>query len=131
MKLQLEIVGYILIVLAMMHTIFPKYFNWEIELSALNLVNKQMMYVHAFFVALTIFLMGVFCISCSDDIINTTLGHKIAFGLFLFWAIRLLFQLFVYSPKLWKGKALETTVHIIFSLLWGYLGVIFLIISMK
>ena len=97
----------------------------------MRLVNRQMMTVHTFFIAFTVLLMGLLCLTSSTELIETPLGKKIAFGLALFWIIRLLFQLFVYSPKLWKGKKFETTVHIVFTILWLYIASIFSIIAFK
>lgn len=128
MNLHLSLIGVILILLAFAHLIFPKYFDWEKELSSLSLINKQLMHVHTFFIALVVFMIGLLCISCSYDIIHTRLGHRIALGLSFFWGIRLFFQFFVYSPKLWKGKLLETTMHYFFAILWTYLTVVFFLI---
>ena len=126
MELHLKIIGSLLIALAAIHIIFPKYFNWKQELSSLSLINKQMMQVHSFFIALTVFLMGLLCLTCSEELIGTVLGKRISLGLGIFWAIRLVIQFFGYSPKVWRGKAFETTVHILFSILWVYLSVIFI-----
>ncbi len=128
MELHLRIIGVILIILAIIHASFPRQFSWKGELSSLSLINRQMMYVHTFFIAFTVFLMGVFCLYSSHDIINTPLGRQIAFGFFIFWGIRFIFQFFVYSSKLWKGKRFETFMHIIFSLTWVYLTLIFFLI---
>lgn len=125
MELHLKVTGLLLMVLGIIHIIFPKYFHWAKELSALSLINRQMMYVHTFFIALVVFLMGLLCLSSSTEIIETPLGKKLAVGLGIFWAIRLLFQFFGYSSKLWKGKRFETMVHISFSLLWAYLSFVF------
>lgn len=125
MELQLKIIGGLLLVLAMVHIIFPKYFNWDKELSHLSLVNKQMMQVHTLFIALTLFLMGLLCLTAANELITTTLGKKIALGFGIFWGVRLLIQFFGYSTKLWKGKAFETTIHILFSFLWTYLTFVF------
>jgi hypothetical protein len=131
MELHLKIIGILLIVLAFIHVIFPKYFNWKKELASLSLINNQMMYVHTFFVAVIVFLMGLLCFFCADDIINTHLGKQLSLGLFIFWGLRLIFQFFVYSPKLWRGKSFETAMHIIFSFLWIYLTAIFLLIYLQ
>jgi hypothetical protein len=128
MELQLKIIGILLIFLSFVHLIFPKYFNWKKELESLNLVNKQLMIVHTFFVALVVFLMGLLCLFSSEDLISTKLGRKISLGLFIFWGTRLIFQFFVYSSKLWKGKLFETIVHVLFSLIWIYLTVIFFMV---
>lgn len=83
------------------------------------------MYVHTFFIALMVLLMGLLCITSADELIVTGLGRKLAGGLAVFWCCRLLMQFFGYSSILWKGKTFETLMHIIFTLLWIYLTVIF------
>ena len=125
MELHLKIIGFILIILAIVHGVFPRHFNWRKELSSLSLVNKQMMYVHTFFIALVVFLMGVLCLTSSTELIETNLGKRICFGLGVFWTIRLIIQFFGYSSELWKGKTFETSVHILFIFLWTYLSFIF------
>ena len=125
MHLQLKIIGFLLIALALVHIGFPKHFNWKKELPLLSLVNRQLMTVHTFFIALTVLLMGVLCLIATDDLINTRLGKTISTGLAVFWSIRLVIQFFGYSPKLWRGKAFETTAHVFFVLLWSYLSYIF------
>lgn len=131
MDIHLQIIGTFFIVLAIIHIIFPKYFNWEKELQSLSLMNKQMMVIHTIFIALMVFLMGILCLTSSHELIETHLGQKIIFGLGIFWTIRLIFQFFGYSSKLWKGKVFETGIHVIFSLLWIYVSSIFWIIYFK
>lgn len=125
MELHLKITGLLLIILAIIHIIFPKYFNWKSELSSLSLINKQLMYVHTFFIALVVLLMGVFCLYAADDIAYTKLGRQLSLGLFIFWSIRLIFQFCMYSPKLWRGKLFESTIHVLFSILWIYFSIVF------
>ena len=125
MQLHLKIIGILLIILSLVHIIFPKYFNWGKELSSLSLINRQMMTVHTFFIALLVFLMGLLCLTSSDELIYTNLGKKISLGLGIFWTIRLLIQFFGYSSQLWRGKTFETAIHILFIFLWIYLSFIF------
>jgi hypothetical protein len=129
MEVHIRIVGGILIVLAFIHLVFPRRFNWKAELAGMSLMNRQLMYVHTFFVALVVLLMGILCIYAAGDIVNTRLGKQLAFGLFVFWVIRLVFQFFVYSRDLWKGKRFETLVHVLFSLLWAYFSCVFFYVS--
>jgi hypothetical protein len=128
MDLNLKIIGMLLLALALSHIIFPKYFNWKNELSSLSIINRQLLYVHSFFIALTVFLMGLLCLTSGDDLISTTLGKNISFGLGIFWMARLIVQFFGYSSKLWRGKRFETMVHVLFSVLWFYLSVSFFLI---
>lgn len=127
MELHLKIIGSLLIALSLAHVVFPIYFNWTKELSSLSLINRQMVYVHTFFIAFVVFLMGILCLTSSKELLETAFGKELALGLAIFWAIRLFIQFFGYSSKLWKGKTFETTVHILFSLLWTYLSVVFII----
>lgn len=129
MELHIKIIGVLQVVLALIHVIFPRYFDWKIQLSGLSLINRQMMYVHTFFIGLVVLLMGVLCYSAADDLVNTPLGQKVSFGLFIFWGARLIIQFFWYSAELWKGKTFETAVHVVFTFLWLYLTGVFLWVS--
>jgi hypothetical protein len=125
MEIHFKIIGVLLMALAMVHVIFPKYFNWKEELKQLSLINRQMMAVHTFFIALTVFLMGLLCFTSAEALMGTEFGRSISLGLGFFWSIRLFVQFFGYSPALWKGKRFETAVHVLFSLFWTYLSVVF------
>ena len=129
MEIQLKIIGVLLIALALLHAVFPTYFRWSRDLAGLQPINRQMMYVHAFFIALTVFLMGVLCLTCSPELTGTPLGRKVACGLAVFWAARLLVQFFGYSSSLWRGKTFETAAHVVFAVFWTYLATGFLAIA--
>lgn len=125
MQTHIKIIGALLIILAMGHVIFPRYFKWEKELKALSLINRQMMVIHTLFIAITVFLMGLLCLTSSEDLINTYLGKRICLGLGLFWTIRLIVQFFGYSSELWRRKKFETTIHMFTIILWSYLSGVF------
>ena len=125
MELHLKIIGSFLIVLSLLHFSFPKYFNWKQELDSLSIINRQMMYVHSYFIAFVVFLMGLLCLTSPAELLTTSLGKRISFGLGIFWLVRLFVQIFGYSSKTWKGKSFETTVHILFSIFWFYLSTVF------
>lgn len=125
MQTHIKIIGALLLILAMVHMIFPRYFKWERELKALSLINRQMMAIHTLFIAITVFLMGLLCLTSSEDLINTYLGKRICLGLGLFWTIRLIVQFFGYSSELWRRKKFETTIHMFTIILWSYLSSVF------
>ena len=129
MNICLEIAGGLLVMLALLHIGFPRYFRWGEDLAPVSLINREMMYIHAFFLALVVLLIGLLCLLATDDLVRTPLGHKIDLGLALFWLIRLLAQFFGYSSMLWRGKRFETWVHVLFSILWIYLTAVFLLAS--
>jgi hypothetical protein len=126
MEQHYKIIGIFLIVLAFVHTIFPKYFNWKQDLKNVSLVNRQMVYIHTLFIGIALFLMGILCFTSAEELTQAPLGKKIALGFGIFWLIRLLVQFFGYSPSLWRGKKFETTVHLMFIVLWFYFTVVFL-----
>lgn len=127
MIIHLTITGYVLMILAVIHISFPRYFNWRKELKDVSMINRQMMYIHTLFIGLVVFLMGALCVSAPAELLNTSLGKKVCLGLAAFWTTRLVIQFIGYSPKLWKGKSFETSMHILFSILWAYISCVFLI----
>jgi hypothetical protein len=126
MEIHFKIIGIVLMGVSIVHVIFPKYFDWENELVSLSLVNRQIMYIHTFFIAFMVLLIGLLCVTSSRELVGTAFGNKVSLGLGIFFATRLAIQFFGYSSKLWKGKTFETVVHILFSLLWTYISIIFL-----
>lgn len=125
MELHLKITGILLMLLALLHVIFPKYFKWKDELILVSHINRQMMYVHTFFIAFIVFLIGLLCLTSATELTTTNFGKRISLGLGIFWTTRLLIQFFGYSSLLWKGKRLETTIHVLFSILWTYISAVF------
>jgi len=125
MEIHLKIVGTLLIALSLMHIIIPKYFKWAQELTSLSLITKQILYVHTFFIAFVVLLMGLLCLSYSFELVYDPFGRIISLGLFGFWLTRLIFQFLVYSPKVWRGKRFETVMHVMFSITWLYFTIVF------
>lgn len=124
--LNLRIVGMLMIALALFHALLPGRFKWKDEFASLSLLSKQIMYVHTFFVALMVLLMGILCAVYAEELTMPGLAEPLAYGLLLFWGLRGVFQFFVFSSALWSGKAFETRVHLFFSALWIYFSSIFL-----
>jgi hypothetical protein len=126
MEIHYKIIGALLIFLAAIHLFFPRYFEWKVQLQSLSLINRQMMTVHTFFIAFAVFLTGLLCLLCATELVNTNLGKTMSLGLGIFWAVRLFFQLFIYSRDLWRGRKLETTIHVLFTVLWIYFSTVFI-----
>ncbi len=125
MESLLKFSGVLLIALALVHAIFPRYFKWREELRSITLLTRQIHYVHTFFIALVILLMGLLCLTSPLELLHTTLGRRVSLGLFVFWACRLFIQFYGYSPTLWKGKRFETVMHGVFACLWVFLTLVF------
>ncbi|MCE3282549.1 MAG: hypothetical protein K0Q66_1286 [Chitinophagaceae bacterium] len=93
-------------------------------------INRQMMYIHTFFIGLVVLLMGWLCLTSATELVNTPLGRRISLGMGIFWVARLYIQFFGYSSSLWRGKRFETTVHWLFTAVWVYLSVVFVMVFM-
>jgi hypothetical protein len=131
MPLQLEFIGGLLVVLALLHVGFARYFDWRREFATVSLINRQMMYVHTFFIAFAVLLMGLLCLTSAAELVGTVLGRRVSFGMGVFWLARLLIQFFGYSTSLWRGKRFETVIHVLFSFLWAYLSAVFLLVGLR
>lgn len=126
LELHLKFAGMLLIVLGLSHVLFGQRFQWKEELERLSLLNRQIFYVHAFFIALIVVLFGILALFYTGTLIEkTALARVVLSGIVLFWACRLAIQFFGYSSTLWKGDRFNTIVHIVFSLFWTYLIVVF------
>ena len=127
MHLHLHITGVLLAILAMIHFFFPRYFNWKQQLGLISTINRQMMYVHTFFIFLVILGMGLLCLTSANELLTTKLGRRVCLGIGVFWTARLFIQFFGYSSELWRGKRFETAIHILFSIFWIYFSTVFIL----
>ena len=129
---HLHLVGASLIFLAMAHIDFCKRFHWQEELVRLSLLNRQIFYVHSFFICLVLVQMGLLCLLAPTALLeHSLLGRYVAVGFAAFWLIRLYSQWFVYDWRLWRGKYFETSMHAIFTLLWTYYVLVFAEVAWK
>jgi hypothetical protein len=131
METQIRIAGGLLLALAGLHGVFPRYFKWTESLKSLSLLDRQVMYIHTFFIAFTVALLGILCISSAPDLVHTVLGKRLCMGIGFFWTVRLFVQFWGYSSQLWRGKKMETRVHIVFSFLWTYLVILFFCVGLS
>ena len=124
--LHLRVAGTGLVVLALLHAAFPRRFNWKEELPRLSLLNRQMFLVHCFFIAAMLTFFGVLSFVLARDLATPSpLSKAVLLGFAVFWLLRLFVQLFVYDPRLWRGHALHTTLHVAFTVFWVYLVAVY------
>ncbi len=125
LEVWLRLVGLSLIGLAGLHVFLPKRFRWREEMARVSLLNRQIFYVHCFFICLVLVLMGALCLLAPGTLLAPSeLGFWVAVGFAFFWFCRLVAQWAVYDARLWRGKRFETVMHWLFSGLWlVYTGV--------
>ncbi|MCX6607271.1 MAG: hypothetical protein NTV52_27315 [Acidobacteria bacterium] len=122
--LALPIGGAVLLGLSLLHAAMPKRFAWSEELARLRLLNRQIFWVHTFFIALAVALMRMLLFFPQTLLDRTPLARLVTIGLLLFWLARAVTQFFVYSRTLWRGKPFETLViaRAALAAVWLYQG---------
>lgn len=117
-----QLAGGLLIVLALSHAWFPRRFQWRKDAAAMSLLNRQIFYVHSFFIALVVLLNGVLFLGWSHQLVRPEPMAKVLLtGIGIFWSARLAVQLFVYDRRLWYGNRPKTLIHVLFTCLWACL----------
>lgn len=118
---HLRIVGVLLWLVAALNLALPRRFHWKEELAKVSLLTRQIFHVHAFFILLTIVLMGTLVAVYPQTLLEPSpLARLVLIGLTIFWGTRLVFQWFVYDRRLWRGQTFNTVVHFVFTIVWTY-----------
>jgi hypothetical protein len=132
MKFMIQLAGLLQIALAFLHFPIAKHLKWKEELQKTNALTRQIFWVHSFFICLLLLLIGLPSV-IAPQLLTTRndLRLTVALCLAIFWGLRLLFQLFVYSPEHRRGKTFETIVHWIFTALWVFLTATYTFIVVK
>ncbi|MGH7243857.1 MAG: hypothetical protein ACREJD_10605 [Phycisphaerales bacterium] len=126
LELNMRIAGLLMLLVALSHFCFPRWFAWKTELAELSLINRQIFIVQTVFVVLTLVLVATLTSIWTRQILNGgELGRALLTGLAIFWLVRLVVQIFVYDPRLWMGNAGKTTLHLLVTLLCAYLTTLF------
>ncbi|HEV2132852.1 MAG TPA: hypothetical protein VGR47_01190 [Terracidiphilus sp.] len=123
---HLQIVGVLLLLLAISHAFFNRYFGWSRELEGVSLFTRRVFFVHCFFIALMVALAGAGSILYSRALLQPDpMSRGILAALVAFWLCRLFAQFFAYDAAIWRGSRFRTSMHVFFSLLWGYVTAVY------
>ncbi|HYU44183.1 MAG TPA: hypothetical protein VEQ84_18695 [Vicinamibacteria bacterium] len=119
---HLQLAGAALILLALLHAGFPRRFKWHEETARLSPLNRQILFVHSFFIAVTLAIFGVLSFVIAASLAApSAVSRTVLAGFVVFWLLRLLTQLFVYEASLWRGNRFNTAMHVLFAAFWTYL----------
>jgi hypothetical protein len=100
---------------------FNGYFGWSAELAGVSLFTRRVFFVHTFFIAMTVTMMGAFSAAYAALLIEPQpLSRVVLAGMTLFWATRLIVQFTAYESAIWRGDSFRTVMHVAFSALWVY-----------
>ena len=132
LTLLLQIAGMGLLLLAFLHIPIGKQLKWSEDAKRLSPVNASIFHVHTFFICVVLVMMGLPCLlEPSTFLEKSRAGVWLTWSISGFWALRLYFQWFVYQTDLWRGKRMETAVHLWFTLVWTGLATLFGVCGMR
>jgi len=121
LTVHLQVVGVLLMVLGLSHVFFNRYFGWDVELTRVSLFTRRVFFVHTFFIAMTVTMMGAFCAVYAGALVEPqVLSRAILAGMVVFWGSRLVAQFTAYESAIWRGDRFRTRMHVAFSILWVY-----------
>lgn len=123
---HLRLAGALTVALSAIHLFFPRHFEWSADFAKVSMINRQMFYVHTFFLCVTLLMMGSLSFFCPSALLaKSSLGRWVAAGFTVFWLLRLVVQQWIYEDSLWRGKRFETFIHVLFTLFWTYLSSVY------
>ncbi|HEX4122306.1 MAG TPA: hypothetical protein VH619_16945 [Verrucomicrobiae bacterium] len=126
LSILLRVAGLGLILLAALHLPIARHLKWHEDSARMSLVNASIFRVHTFFICVVLVMMGLPCLlDPSVFLENSHASAWLAWSFSVFWGVRLFFQWFVYPRELWRGKRLETTVHVAATIVWASLSALF------
>ncbi len=113
--LHLQVAGAILVGVGIAHIALPRALGWQVEMTRLSMLNRQISCVHAFFIGLACVQFGLLALVAPADLLRGGhLARAVLVGAVAFWGVRLLVQLFVFDPSLWRGRLLTVVGHLAF-----------------
>jgi hypothetical protein len=118
---HLTLVGPILLVLGLVHVALPRVLAWQHELSGASLLNRQVSYVHCYFIGLVCVLWGLLPLVAGPDLLRPhPVTRLVLVGAVGFWGSRLVIQLGVFNRHARRSRA-WCAVSLAGTALWAYL----------
>ena len=119
--LNLTIAGAVLVALGALHIALPAVLGWRRELAAASQLNREISYVHCFFIGLACVLWGLLPLTAAGQLLQP--GHLtrlVLIGAVVFWASRLIIQLAVFNRHA-RQSAAWLALCVAGTALWLYL----------
>jgi hypothetical protein len=125
-SLHLRLVGALLTLVGLAHLVLPRALGWANEMRRLSLLNRQISYVHTFFIGLMCIQFGLLAALAGRELLTgAPLAQAVLGASVVFWGCRLAVQLFVFDPSLWRGRWITVLGHVAMLALWSYVTAVF------
>ena len=124
LELNLTITGAVLVSLGVLHVALPALLRWNRELAAASPLNREVSYVHCFFIGLVCTLWGLLPLTAGRLLlIPSPVTRLVLAGAVIFWSCRLVIQLAVFNHHA-RESAPWCALSIGGSVLWSYLATV-------
>lgn len=122
----LRLAGAGLIALSLLHVPMGRQLRWSEEAARMSQAGESIFHVHTLFVCVMLVLLGLPALLTPRVFLDVSpAGAWLAgMGLAIF-ALRLWVQWFVFPAALWRGKQFETAMHLLFTVIWSALTLLF------
>jgi hypothetical protein len=98
LPLNLTIAGVLLLGLGILHIALPGALQWDRELAGASPLNREVSYVHCFFIGLACLLWGLLPLTAGRSLLQPSpVARLVLIGAVVFWASRLVIQLLVFN----------------------------------
>jgi hypothetical protein len=120
--LHLHLAGVVLVTLGAVHVGLPRMLGWSHDLAPLSPLNRQVSYVHTFFVGLTCALWGLLPLTAGDALVERhPVTRMLLVGAVVFWGARLAVQLGLFNPAHARRSHRWLAASVGGTVLWAYL----------
>ena len=128
MSHALQIAAALQLLVAVLNLFLPRILAWRDALATIPDLLREVYYVHAFFVSLTLAIFATLTFGFGEAMLAGQTGMRaLARAIGIFWAVRVATQGFYYSSAHWRGKARRTAIHVALLFMYGGLSVVYLV----
>lgn len=121
LTLNLNVAGVLLVGLGVLHITLPAVLGWRRELAGASPLNREVSYVHCYFIGLTCVLWGLLPLTAGRLLLQPgPVTRLVLIGAVTFWASRLVIQLAVFNRHA-RQSAAWLALSAAGTILWLYL----------
>ena len=128
MDLVLKFAAAAQLFVALLNLKLVRIMGWSADLAKVQLLVREVFYIHAWFISLTLAIFGVVTWRFASEMAagaNPALAW-LAAGIGIFWGVRTAMQVFYYSSSHWRGNPGRTAIHVTLLLLYGGMAAAYL-----
>lgn len=121
LTLNLTVTGVLLVGLGALHIALPAVLGWHRELAGASPLNREVSYVHCYFIGLACVLWGLLPLTADSLLLQPSkITRLVLIGAVVFWASRLIIQLAVFNRHARQSVA-WLALSTVGTMLWLYL----------